>query len=87
MPQPQPHPQWQVQEAKQHLSEVIRLAQEDPQMITYRGEPKAWIISDQEYHRLTGQKESIVEFFQRSPHRDIELKIERRKDLPRKVDL
>lgn len=81
-----PH-QWQTQEAKQHLSEVIRLAEEEPQVITYRGEPRVWIISDKEYHRLTKQEESIVDFFQRSPHRDVDLRIERRKDLPRKVDL
>ena len=80
---------WQMQEAKQHLSEVVRLAQADPQRLTLRGEPCAWIISDKDYLRLTKQDvtESIVDFFQRSPHRDIELKIERRKDLPRKVDL
>jgi prevent-host-death family protein len=79
---------WQIQEAKQHLSEVIRIAQSDgPQMITHRGEPRAWIISDKEYTQLTKQKESIVDFFQRSPHRDVELQAERRKDLPRKVEL
>jgi len=79
---------WQVQEAKQRFSEVVRLANADgPQMITHRGEATAWIISDDEYHKLTQSRESIVDFFQRSPHRDIELKIERRKDLPRVIDL
>jgi prevent-host-death family protein len=79
---------WQIQEVKQHLSEVIRLAQANgPQMITYRGEPRAWIISDKEYSQLTKQKESIVDFFQRSPHRDVKFQAERRKDLPRKVEL
>lgn len=79
---------WQIQEVKQHLSEVIRLAQDNgPQMITHRGEPRAWIISDKEYTQLTKQKESIVDFFQRSPHRDVEFLVERRKDLPRKVEL
>ncbi len=48
-----------------------------------QGEPSAWIISDKDYLKLTGHKESIVDFFQRSPHRDIDLQIERRKDLPR----
>ena len=79
---------WQIQQAKQRLSEVIRLASvEGPQMITHHGQPSAWIISDQEYTKLMQQRESLVEFFQRSPHRDIELKIERRKDLPRTFEL
>ena len=56
-------------------------------MITQHGEESAWIISAEDYRKLTKSKESIVTFFQRSPHRDVDLEIERRKDLPRKVDL
>lgn len=79
---------WQIQQAKQRLSEVIRLASsEGPQMITNRGEPIVWVISDQEYVELMQHQESIVDFFQRSPHRDIELNVERRKDGPRPVEL
>lgn len=79
---------WQIQEAQQRLSEVIRLARsEGPQMITHRGEPVVWIISDKEYKEFSQPQESIVDFFQRSPHRDIELKIERRKDKPRSIEL
>lgn len=79
---------WQIQEVKQHLSEVIRLAETNgPQMITFHGEPRAWIISDKDYTQLTKQKESIVDFFQRSPHRDVECPAERSKDLPRKIEL
>lgn len=79
---------WQIQEAKQHFSEVVRRAKaKGPQRVTLRGEPTAWIISDKDYHKLTQSRENIVDFFQRSPHRDIDLKIERRKDLPRRIDL
>jgi prevent-host-death family protein len=79
---------WQIQQAKQRLSEVIRLAAlEGPQKLTFRGAPAAWIISDEDYAKLTRHKESIVDFFQRSPHRDIDLSIERRKDLPRRIEL
>lgn len=79
---------WQIQQAKQRLSEVIRqAAMQGPQMLTHRGEPAAWILSAKDYENLTKHRESIVEFFQRSPHRDVDLKIERRKDLPRKIDL
>lgn len=79
---------WQIQQAKQRLSEVIRLAgSEGPQMITSRGDPVVWVISDKEYLELMSHQESIVDFFQRSPHRDIDLAIERRKDGPRTVEL
>ena len=80
--------QWQMQEAKQHFSEVVRMAhKKGPQEITYRGEENAWILSAADYRKLMREKENIVDFFQRSPHRDIDLKFERRKDLPRDVKL
>ncbi len=45
---------WQLQQAKQRLSEVVRLAKEQgPQMITQHGEESAWIISADDYHKLT----------------------------------
>lgn len=79
---------WQIQEAKQRLSEVIRLAgTEGPQQLTFRGKPNAWIISDKDYHKLQSRQESLVDFFQRSPHRDLEIPYERKKDLPRKIKL
>jgi prevent-host-death family protein len=38
---------WQIQQAKQRLSEVIRHAKLDgPQQLTDRGEPSAWILSE-----------------------------------------
>lgn len=80
--------QWQIQQAKQQLSEVIRLTQsEGPQMITNRGEPAVWMISDSDYRKLIEQRESIVDFFQRSPHRDVDFVVERRQDKPRLIDL
>lgn len=79
---------WQVQQVKQRLSEVIRLAEtEGPQQVTCRGEPSVWIISDEEFTKLQKKRESLVSFFQRSPLKDVELHIERRKDLPRKIEL
>jgi prevent-host-death family protein len=79
---------WQMQQVKQRLSEVVHLSKTDgPQMITHRGLPFAWIISDEDYHKFAEPKENIVDFFQRSPHRDIELPIERRKDPSRDINL
>lgn len=79
---------WQIQEAKQRLSEVIRLARtEGPQRLTFRGQPNAWIISDEEYLQLKLRQESLVDFFQHSPCLEIELSIQRKQDLPRSVQL
>lgn len=79
---------WQMQEAKQHFSEVVRKAcKEGPQEITYRGEENAWILSSKDYRRLIKARENIIDFFQNSPHRDVELKLERREDFPRDVKL
>lgn len=79
---------WQIQEAKQKLSEVIRLATtEGPQRLTFRGKPNAWIVSDEDYLKLYSQQESLVDFFQRSPCRDLEIPIERKKDRPRRIKL
>ncbi|MBI4558192.1 MAG: type II toxin-antitoxin system Phd/YefM family antitoxin [Candidatus Hydrogenedentes bacterium] len=77
---------WQLQEAKNKLSEVVEKAvQEGPQHITKRGKAVAVVLSLKNYERLSGRKESLVEFFRRSPLRGIRL--ERVKDLPRKVEL
>ena len=78
---------WQIQQAEQSLSEVIKHASQDgPQLLTLHGEAVAWIISAKDYKKPLKQ-ENIVDFFQHSPHTEIDLKIERRKDLPRKIDL
>jgi prevent-host-death family protein len=47
-------PHWQLQEAKQRFSEVIRAVErEGPQIITRHGEDVAVIIDIAEYHKLT----------------------------------
>ncbi|MFC1764808.1 type II toxin-antitoxin system Phd/YefM family antitoxin [Planctomycetota bacterium] len=77
---------WQLQDAKNKLSEVIeRAIQNGPQEITRRGKKAAVIISFQEYIRLLKGKGTLTEFFHQSPLRDVHL--ERAKDTPREVDL
>ncbi|MDR3070144.1 MAG: type II toxin-antitoxin system Phd/YefM family antitoxin [Propionibacteriaceae bacterium] len=47
---------WQVQEAKQHLSEVIALAiSEGEQVITKHGKPAVVVVSFDEYRRSESQ--------------------------------
>jgi prevent-host-death family protein len=60
--------QWQVQEAKARLSHLIREAnQNGPQEITAHGRSSAVVMSREDFDRLSGQGESIVSFFKRSP--------------------
>lgn len=59
---------WQIQEAKAHLSEVVRQTEQvGPQEITWHGRAVAVLLSNAEYQRLTGAGQSLVEFMQRSP--------------------
>ena len=45
---------WQIQEAKQRFSEMIRaVASQGPQVITRHGEDIAVVIDVSEFHRLT----------------------------------
>lgn len=59
---------WQIQEAKAHLSELVREAEHGgPQAITWHGREVAVVLSKSEYERLTGTGQSLVEFMRSSP--------------------
>ena len=75
--------QWQVQEAKQRFSEVLRRAQSDgPQVITRHGEEVAVIINAAEFHRLTDEAPDFKEFLRAGPPFD-DLDLSRAEDGPR----
>ena len=63
--------QWQLQEAKAKLSEVVNCAQnEGPQVITRHGREAAVVMSIEEYARLCEPqrpKTSLWEFLRSSP--------------------
>jgi antitoxin Phd len=80
--------QWQLQEAKARLSELLRSAEsEGPQEITVHGRAAAVVVSKHEYDRLKGKKPSFVEFMRASPLVGLELDIRRDKTPARKVTL
>jgi prevent-host-death family protein len=66
---------WQLQDAKAKFSEVIKSAAKAPQVITVRGEETAVIISMDKYRKLTQPMQTLWEFFQNSPLRDVELEM------------
>lgn len=80
---------WQIQEAKTHLSELVREAEHiGPQEITYHGRPVAVVVSRIEYERLTGTHASLVKFMQSSPLSECEdVECERDKSRTREVVL
>lgn len=79
---------WQIQDAKNRLSQVVNQAAIDgPQIITVRGKPAAIILSVEEYQRLTRPSNKLVDFFRDSPLNDSELELERSVDLTREVEL
>ena len=78
---------WQVQEAKQRFSEVLRAAESgEPQIVTRHGEEIAVVIDINEFRRLRGQSMSLMEYLRFEPYLDLDLDIERRRELPRDVD-
>ena len=74
---------WQIQDAKNKLSEVItRALKEGPQLITKHGEKTVVVISYTEYEKLRKSQGKLSEFFRASPLAGIDFK--RDKSLPRK---
>lgn len=83
------HPErWQLQEAKNKLSQVVDLAESHgPQVITRHGKDAAVLLSYDAYQKLLRPKDSLVGFFERSPLFGAALDLERSPDLGREVDL
>jgi len=71
--------EWQLQEAKAMFSEVVKEADLKPQIITVRGKEAAVILSYEEYKKLASPRQTLFEFIQSSPLRDIELNLPPRK--------
>lgn len=78
---------WQVQEAKQRFSALVRQAVEErPQMVTRHGEEVVVVLSAVEYHRLRGNVPNFKEFLTTGPDLDA-LELQRDRGLPRDVEL
>lgn len=71
---------WQLQNAKAKLSELVKRAEsEGPQEITVHGELKAVVLSQAEYDKLVGKRQSLYEFLRASPFVGVELDLVRDK--------
>jgi len=80
---------WQLQDAKNRLSEVVRKAtDEGPQIITLRGDDAVVVVAVDQYARLTHKpKRTLVEFFRNSPLGTVALDLTRSRDTGRAVVL
>ncbi|MBV8765909.1 MAG: type II toxin-antitoxin system Phd/YefM family antitoxin [Hyphomicrobiales bacterium] len=66
--------QWQLQDAKNRLSQVVQRARkEGPQTVTLRGERAAVILSATDYDRLTRGRPTLVDDLLAGPAFDDEL--------------
>jgi prevent-host-death family protein len=77
---------WQVQEAKQRFSELIRAARSDgPQVVTRHGEAIAVVVDITEYRQLKGETVEFKDYLRAGPPFD-DLDLDRPGDLPRNID-
>jgi prevent-host-death family protein len=86
---------WQIQDAKQRFSEMIRaVTSEGPQVITRHGEDVAVVVDMDEYRRLTRPAVDLAGILLGGPKLDDrtddvfeEIEAERKADFGRAVDL
>lgn len=79
---------WQLQTAKQKLSELVDRALADgPQVITRRGHEVVVVIGVDEYRRLRGRRRDFKDFLFEGPPYFDDLEIERSAEPSRPVEL
>lgn len=77
---------WQVQDAKQRFSELIRRAHSDgPQVVTRHGEEIAVVIDIADYRRLKGETADFKDYLRAGPDFD-DLDLSRTDEGPRSTD-
>lgn len=77
---------WQLADAKNRFSEVVRLAlAEGPQRITRRDEAVV-LMAESDYQRLVGEKPGFVEYLMTGPSLE-DLDLERDQSSMRDIDL
>lgn len=79
---------WQLQEAKNKFSEVVRKATEEgPQTVTKHGKDSVVVLSVEDFKKIEQPNTSLVEFFQQSPLASVELDLDRDKSPARDISL
>lgn len=77
---------WQVQEAKQRFSELLRAVEaEGPQIVTRHGREIAVVIDVAEFHRLHESRPDFKDYLRSGPEFD-DLDLTRTDEQPRDID-
>jgi antitoxin Phd len=76
---------WQLQEAKNKLSEVVDEAlKKGPQIVTRRGKEAVVILSSTDYKKMLLRQTRLSQFFSESPLAEVSLDLTRDKSSGRK---
>jgi antitoxin Phd len=82
------HSEWQLQEAKSNLSQLIkRAANGDAQTVTVHGKPTAVVVSAEEYARLTRRRGKLSTALLRPDLAGEDLDFSRSRDTGRDIEL
>lgn len=76
-----------VKDAKNNLSSLIRMAEKgEPQVIRRNDTEVAVVVSIEDWKKMNGKRQSLVELLRSSPLVGEELDLTRPKDFPREFD-
>jgi antitoxin Phd len=80
---------WQLQDAKANLSQVVNRALEDgPQRITRHGRAAAVVLSNRDFNELVARKRgSLADFLERSALKGVDIPERDHGDTGREIDL
>ena len=79
---------WQLHDAKNRFSELVRKAREEgPQVITLHGRDAVVVVSAKEYGKLSRPRGNLVDFLRKSPLVGVEFDLTRSRDTGRRIEL
>lgn len=83
---------WKLQDAKNQFSRLVRSARRNgPQVVTRHGREEVVVLAVEEYRRLAGAQQPLVQFLRDSPLAEAfaagALTIARSRDLSRAIEL
>jgi len=79
---------YSVKEAKENLSEIIRLAESgQPQIMRRHDTEVAVVVSVNDWKRSRGKRATLFQVLRNSPLVGIDLDLSRQHDYPREIDL
>lgn len=79
---------WQLQDAKQRFSELVRTAlDEGPQVVTRNGEEVVVVVPVEDWTERHPRRELLEAILESPPFDDLAPLLERDRGLPREIDL